>query len=122
MLLHTIVLHLACLAEKHLLPSWETRHAKSTGKVNLFGQLGSRCFPARHWALAVDLRLGRIVAHASPPILPYRQTPWLLVEQMVATRRARHKHAVLTELNIVITLFIISSLANRAELCNFVPE
>ena len=104
------------------MPRQKTSAAKLTGKVNLFGQLGSKCIPAMHWAFAVDLRLSRIVARASLSILPYRQTPWLLVEQMVATRHARHKHAVLTELNIVITLFIISSLANRAELCNFVPE
>ena len=50
------------------------------------------------------------------------QTPELMTKQVVITRCARHKPAVLTELNIVITLFIISSLADRAELCNFVPE
>jgi hypothetical protein len=51
-----------------------------------------------------------------------RQTPELMPKQVVITLCARHKPAVLTELNIVITLFIISSLADRAELCNFVPE
>ena len=52
----------------------------------------------------------------------FRQTPELMPKQVVIPRCARHKPAVLTELNIVITLFIILSLADSVELCNFAPE
>lgn len=40
----------AHLQEKHLLPNWATRHVKSAGKVNHFGQFGSRCFRTRQTA------------------------------------------------------------------------
>lgn len=40
----------AHLQEKHLLPNLATRHVKSAGKVNHFGQFGSRCFRTRYKA------------------------------------------------------------------------